>query len=146
MVSGDLDSALRHYRDADAIEPYNSKIHLLWGQVLIKAGRQSESVEHFRISAQIDPKQIDAHRALCDLLAADGKLTEALLHARRLCELTSYQGLRELMMLAEIHVGLGENVSAASVANHAIAIAKRTNPVAADEISKWLQAIPQNSK
>ncbi len=139
LVSGDLDSAINHYRDADAIEPYNSKIHLLWAQVLIKAGRQSESVEHFRISAQIDPKQIEAHRALCDLLAADGKLAEALLHARRLCELTSYQGLRELMMLAEIHVGLGETMSAASVANHAISIAKRTNPSAADEISKWLQ-------
>ncbi len=140
MVSGDLESAIEHYRDADAIEPYNSKLHLLWAQVLIKAGRKSEAVEHLRLSVQIDPKQIDAHRALCNLLSADGKLAEALVHAKRLCELTSYQGLRELMMLAEIHVGLGDTVSAASVANHAIAIAKRSNPSAAEEISKWLHA------
>ncbi len=140
LVSGDLESAIKHYRDADAIEPYNSKIHLFWGQVLIKAGRPMEAIEHLRLSATIDPKQVDAHRALCDLLTADGKLVEALAHAKRLCELTSYQGLGELMMLAEVHVGLGETVSAASVANHAIAIAKRTNPSAAAEISNWLQA------
>ncbi len=140
MVSGDLESALRHYRDADAIEPYNSKLQLLWAQVLIRAGRPSEAVEHLRLSAQINPKQIEAHQALCELLSADGKLREALVHAKRSCELTSYQGLRELMMLAEIHVGLGESLSAASVAHHAMVIAKRTNPSAAEEISKWLRA------
>ncbi len=140
LVSGDFESAIKHYRDADAIEPYNSKIQLFWGQVLIKAGRPTEAIEHLRLSATIDPKQVDAHRALCELLAADGKLAEALVHAKRLCELTSYQGLGELMMLAEVQVGLGETKSAASVAYHAIAIAQRTNPVAAEAIFKWLQA------
>ncbi len=140
LVSGDLESAIKHYRDADAIEPYNSKIQLFWGQVLIKAGRPKEAIEHLQLSATIDPKQVDAHQALSELLAADGKLPEALVHAKRLCELTRYQGLGELMMLAEINVGLGDTESAASVANHAMAIAKRTNPSAAAEISKWLQA------
>lgn len=140
LVSGDLESALKHYRDADEIEPYNSKIHLFWGQVLIKAGRSLEAIEHLRLSATIDPKQVDAHRALSELLAADGKLAEALVHAKRLCELTSYQGLPELMTMAEIHFGLGDRVSAASVANHAISISKGTNAAAAAEISKWLQA------
>ena len=140
MVSGDLETAIKNYRDADEIEPYNSKIHLFWGQVLIKAGRPLEAVEHLRLSATIDPKQVEAHRGLCELLASSGKHAEALVHGKRLCELTNYQGLRELMMLAEIHVGLGERISAVSVANHAIAIAKESNPSAADEISKWLQS------
>ena len=140
LVSGDLESAIQHYRDADAIEPYNSRIHLFWGQVLIKAGRPMEAIEHLRLSATIDPKQVDAHRALSELLAADGKLPEALVHAKRLCELTNYQGLRELMTLAEINVGLGDTETAASVATHAMAIAKRINPSAAAEISKWLKS------
>jgi tetratricopeptide (TPR) repeat protein len=140
MVSGDLESAIKHYRDADQIEPYNSKIHLFWGQVLIRAGRRLEALEHLRLSATIDPKQIEAHRGLCELLATSGNHAEALTHAKRLCELTSYQGLSELMLLAEIHVALGEPMAAASVANHAIAIAKKSNPPAADEISKWLRS------
>ena len=140
LVSGDLESAIQHYRDADAIEPYNSRIHLFWGQVLVKVGRPMEAIEHLRLSATIDPKQVDAHRALSELLAADGKLPEALVHAKRLCELTNYQGLRELMTLAEINVGLGDTETAASVATHAMAIAKRINPSAAAEISKWLKS------
>ena len=139
FVSGDLDAADKHYRTADSIEPYNSKLHLLWGQVLRKANRNSEAVEHFQMSVQIDPRQIEAHRGLCELYLADGKFREAAPHAKRLCELTRYEGLGDLMMLAEIHVGLGESEAAASVAHHAMSNARRVSAAAADEIAKWLR-------
>ena len=139
FVSGDLDAADKHYRTADSIEPYNSKLHLLWGQVLRKANRNSEAVEHFQMSVQIDPRQIEAHRGLCELYLADGKFREAAPHAKRLCELTRYESLGDLMMLAEIHVGLGESEAAASVAHHAMSNARRVNAAAADEIAKWLR-------
>ena len=139
FVSGDLDAADKHYRTADSIEPYHSKLHLLWGQVLRKANRNSEAVEHFQLSVQIDPRQIEAHRGLCELYLADGKFREAAPHAKRLCELTRYEGLGDLMMLAEIHVGLGESEAAASVAHHALSNARRVNAAAADEIAKWLR-------
>ncbi len=138
FVSGDLDAADKHYSTADSIEPYNSKLHLLWGQVLRKANRISEAMEHWNLSVQIDPRQVEAHRGLCELYLADGKFREALPHAKRLCELTRYESLGDLMMLAEIHIGLGESEAASSVGQHGLLIARRMNAAAADEIAKWL--------
>lgn len=139
FVEGRLDEAADLYRQADAIEPYNAKIHLLWGQTLLKAGRASEAIEHLRHSDQIDPRQLETLRLLSQMLAETGKASDALSYAVRMNELTYYRSLTDLKILADIHISAGDKVQAASVANHALQIARSVQPDAIAGIQQWMQ-------
>lgn len=139
FVQGRFEESVTYYEQADAIEPYNAKLHMLWANSLLKCGRESEAIDHLRASLEIDPRQQEALQALIPLLAAAGNLTDALPFAVRLNELNGYRNLDDLLLLAQIHNAARDSIQAASVAHHALKVASQVHPDAAPAIKRWLR-------
>ena len=78
--SGELEEAIRHYRQALKLSPGNAAIYFDLGNALSKQENLDEAVDHFRQALRIQPEFAEAHQSLGEALAQQGKRDEAIKH------------------------------------------------------------------
>jgi Tfp pilus assembly protein PilF len=75
---GNLDEAIKYYKKASYLEPYNSEIYLFQGISLSKLGRTNEAMQEFREALRINSYNPEAHFNLGMALAKLGRTNEAI--------------------------------------------------------------------
>jgi tetratricopeptide (TPR) repeat protein len=99
MMSGHLDEAIEHYRQAQRLEPGFPEACDNLGIALGRAGRSEEAVAIFQEALRLRPDYAEAHYNLAVVLAQMGRLPEAIDH---------YGTARQLSPNhSEVHLGLG---------------------------------------
>jgi anaphase-promoting complex subunit 3 len=61
-LDGRFEEALKHFQQADAVEPYSAKIHYQLGPALEILGRRDEAINQFTKAAEIDPNDANSIR------------------------------------------------------------------------------------
>ena len=140
LNDGNYERAAKLYEQADAIEPFNSKLNQLWGTALLKAGQVDLAVARLAVAQQSDPRNLDAIRLLVEGHLQLRNFEQAAHWAQLAAQLTEHQSLRDLMVLAECQVAQGEKLMAADVIQLALAVAAKTNPALVAEIGQWATA------
>ena len=77
-AQGKTDQALRHLREALAIQPDYAPIQTNLGVILFKQGRLDEAAAYFREAVRLEPGMAEGHLDLGVALAEQGKLEEAI--------------------------------------------------------------------
>ncbi len=75
--SGQLDRAVKEYKEAIRIEKDNSLIHLNFAVTLLKKNKIRESREELQLSAQFDPESVEPHLLLVLLNLLQGEISSA---------------------------------------------------------------------
>jgi Tfp pilus assembly protein PilF len=75
---GDLDQALKYFKKASALEPYNSQINVYLGTILSKLGRTNEAIQEFRKALRVNPTNVEARIKLGTAFAKLGRINEAI--------------------------------------------------------------------
>ena len=96
---GELEEAIKHYKEALEIKPNFVSARTSLGVVLAKNGQEDEAVEQYRMALEIDPYYGDAHYNLGVYLAEKGELAEAITEYRKVLEINPDN--------AEAHCNLG---------------------------------------
>ena len=78
--SGDVEQAIRHYRQALRLDPRNASTHNSLGTCFLRQGKSDEAIHHFREALRIRPDHAQAHNNLGLALARQDKLDEAIIH------------------------------------------------------------------
>ena len=81
--SGDVDSALKLFKEATLISPKNAMTHFNFGRALDDAGRPDEAKESYHLSLRIDPNRVDVHINLGSLLIDTGDFDGAANHLEK---------------------------------------------------------------
>ena len=75
---GGLDQAIKYFKKASSLEPYNSEINVYLGVSLSKLGRTNEAIKEFRKALQVNPAHAEAHINLGTAFAKLGRISEAM--------------------------------------------------------------------
>jgi tetratricopeptide (TPR) repeat protein len=134
----DFFRAAEYYEQADAIEPYSSKINLLWGLSLARQGRDDDAIKRLEVAIKSDPQNLDALRELVDIKMRLSDFKAAAEIAEQAARLTQHRSVRELMVLAQCHVALNDKAIASELAALAIR-ATQNNPAEIAKIKQWCQ-------
>jgi tetratricopeptide (TPR) repeat protein len=121
-LDGRFADAIETFRRADAIEPFDLKIHYNWGLAYVRAGRFAEAVEKFRIARTIDPSDAGIHDGMVAALRGLGKNTEALDYAKRAARLTNYENAYLLESLGDSYGDTGDAARAREAYRRALAL------------------------
>jgi Flp pilus assembly protein TadD len=78
-----LDQAIRHYRQALAIQPSYAQAHNNLGMALDEQGNFDEAIQHYRQALRIKPNYAQAHNNLGITLDNQGKSDEAIEHYKQ---------------------------------------------------------------
>ncbi|MEX2559468.1 MAG: tetratricopeptide repeat protein [Pirellulales bacterium] len=127
-LDGRNTEAIEAYRLAGEIEPFSAKINVNMGLALGALNRMPEAAERFREALVIDPNNVEALQRLAMALNQQGRPEEALPHVLRAAELTRYQRLETLSILANSYAGVGDFDKAAATAQKALVVAEKNNP------------------
>jgi Tfp pilus assembly protein PilF len=79
---GDLETAMKHYREALQIQPDYAEAHNNLGVALASRGRLDEAIKHYRQAVRINPAYANAHYNLGNVLTSRNDLDEAIRHYR----------------------------------------------------------------
>jgi tetratricopeptide (TPR) repeat protein len=126
--------AIRQYRLADEVEPYNAKIHYQMGLAFAQQGDLSSAVDNLRQSLAIEPNQVAGIVALSRALIGQGQTEEGYEFAQRAVQRTGAQDADSLLALAYASAAVGRLVEAEGAARQALALTTSTNPGMAAEI------------
>jgi tetratricopeptide (TPR) repeat protein len=140
MLDKDYARAAELYRQADRLEPFNSKIQSLWGEALARAGNFPESIVHYKESLRINPRQTDALRGLTIAYSETNEFASAIVPAKQLVQLTNYQDVGNLMTLADLHLKLGQVEEVRKLVIHALDVSRKSAPQFESEIREWSRA------
>lgn len=77
---GEVDSAVRHYKESLRIFPFFSLAHANLGNALRGQGKVNEAIVHYQEALKARPKDEVAHHNLGIALAMKGQLKEAIFH------------------------------------------------------------------
>jgi protein O-mannosyl-transferase len=77
---GDINGAIRSYREALNIKPTYSKSYINLGVALAEQKDTQGALENYTKAIQLEPNNADAHTSLGSLLAGIGKMDEAKMH------------------------------------------------------------------
>ncbi|MDX1928585.1 MAG: tetratricopeptide repeat protein [Pirellulaceae bacterium] len=138
FLDSDFKRAAEYYEQADAIEPFSSKINFLWGSSLARLGRDQDAQQRLQIAIKSDPKNLDAMRELIDVSLRLNEFQAAAEVAEQAVRLTQHRSLRELMVLAQCHVNLNDKPLAGEIVALAIQAAQG-NPADIAKITQWCQ-------
>ncbi|MCA1633434.1 MAG: tetratricopeptide repeat protein [Acidobacteria bacterium] len=86
-AAGQLDEAVARLREANTIDPANTRAHRLLGEVLLESGARREALEEFRAVTRNDPNDFTAWRLLASAQFAEGLHHDAAESYRRLIAL-----------------------------------------------------------
>ncbi len=140
MLDKDYPRAAELYRQADLLEPFNSKIQSLWGEALARAGNFPEAIAHYRESLRINPRQTDALRGLIIAYSETNQFASAIVPAKQLVQLTNYQDVGNLMTLADLHLKLGQDEDVRKLVAHALELSRKSAPQFEAVIREWVRA------
>ncbi len=87
LASGQMDEALARLREANAIDPANTRAHRRLGEIYLESGARGEAIEEFRAVTQNDPNDFTAWRQLASAQFAEGLSRDAAESYRRLIAL-----------------------------------------------------------
>lgn len=137
-LDSDFSKAANYYQQADAIEPFSTKINHLWGASLARIGRFAEADERLQVSLKSDPKNLDAMRELIQVKLLLSELPAAAEWAEQAARLTAHRSVRELMVLAHCQNALDRKTLAADVVQLALSVTGN-NPAETAKIKQWCQ-------
>lgn len=138
-LEGRNEEALKYFRSADEIEPFNATINLRLGLVLSKLEQFDGARQHFEKTLVIDPKNIEACQNLVSVLRRLGKAGDAVNYARRAAQLTDYNQLQVLVELSETYAEAGQFTEAADITVTAIKLAESSKSHQAAALRKRLE-------
>jgi tetratricopeptide (TPR) repeat protein len=78
--NGDVDGAIRNYRDGLRISPFNPKAYVNLGEALVEHKEPASAIENYLNALKIDPQNAGAHTGLATVLAGMGNTDEAIRH------------------------------------------------------------------
>jgi tetratricopeptide (TPR) repeat protein len=87
LAQGDMDAAAARLREANALDPSNTRAHKRLGELLLAGGARREAIEEFRAAARNAPEDFDAWRQLASAQFAEGLYADAAESYRRLVAL-----------------------------------------------------------
>jgi tetratricopeptide (TPR) repeat protein len=87
LASGDMDGAVARLREANSLDPSNTRAHRRLGEILLDRGARPEAIAEFRAVVQNSPDDFTAWRALAAAQFAEGMHQEAAESYRRLVAL-----------------------------------------------------------
>jgi tetratricopeptide (TPR) repeat protein len=87
LASGQMDEAVARLREANAIDPANTRAHRRLGEIYLESGARREAIEEFRAVTQNDPNDFTAWRQLASAQFAEGLQRDAAESYRRLIAL-----------------------------------------------------------
>jgi tetratricopeptide (TPR) repeat protein len=83
LAQGNMDAAVQSLRDANALDPANSRAHRRLGELLLAAGARREAIEELRAAARNAPDDFNAWRQLAMAQFAEGLYRDAAESYRR---------------------------------------------------------------
>jgi tetratricopeptide (TPR) repeat protein len=137
--------AIPLYRRALALRPDYAKAHYNLGVTYWKLERLEAAEHHLRKAIEYDGNYVKAYDRLAWLLATwpDAKVRngpEALILARRACELGQYKRARHIVTLAAAQAEAGHFEQAIQTAERALALVPKQNGPAAEYIRAIIQS------
>ena len=135
---GASDAAIRHFREAAALEPTYGPVPFNLGLSLLDAGRAVDAVEAFRAAVRLRPADSYFYSGLARALRQAGRLDEAEAELRRALQLAPDN--------AEAHQLLGLTLQArgetAAALEHLNRVRRRSGRVVSDP---WLLAVQRHA-
>lgn len=89
LAAGDMAGALSLLREANALDPGNTRAHRRLGELLLSTNARREAIEEFRALARNAPYDFDAWRLLASAQFAEGLYHDAAESYRRAVNLTA---------------------------------------------------------
>jgi len=132
---GRTEEAIERYREALRLNPDFANAHYHLGLALFKAGKIEEAVEHYRRVLKLMPNDVDVLNDLAWLLATrepahGGDPVQAMLLARRACELSGRENAQCLDTLAAACAAAGRYAEAVTSAQRALKLAEAARQTA----------------
>ena len=87
LASGRTDEALARLREANELDPANTRAHRRLGEIYLESGARREAIEEFRAVTRNDPNDFSAWRQLASAQFAEGLHRDAAESYRRLIAL-----------------------------------------------------------
>ena len=142
-LDGNSSEALKHYRAAQAIEPWSERIEHMIGQCLMKLSRWDEAAETFVRALTIDPHHAESVASLRGILRERLSPEIALPLAIAAVKTTSGQDAGLLLTLGEIYGDAGQIRDSRQTLEVARKIAKEHASNLRPQIEKAIKEIPQ---
>ena len=92
LAAGDMEGALNRLREANALDPGNTRAHRRLGELLLSTGARLEAIEAFRALARNAPYDFGAWRLLASAQFAEGLYDDAVESYRRVLNLNAPGG------------------------------------------------------
>ena len=148
---GMLDEAIAHYRKAVQLQEDYTKAHNNLGRALEVQGKFSEALEHFRNAAYLNPNWPEPLVEMAKILAVHPDpnlrdINQAIGLAARASELTEYQDIAVLEVLASTYAAGRQFDQAAKTAETALKIASDANDDESTERIRKQVQFYQNQK
>ncbi|HEX8150687.1 MAG TPA: tetratricopeptide repeat protein [Pyrinomonadaceae bacterium] len=89
LASGDMEGALNRLREANGLDPGNTRAHRRLGELLLSTGARREAIEEFRAVARNAPYDFNAWRVLASAQHAEGLYDDAVESYRRVLNLNA---------------------------------------------------------
>jgi tetratricopeptide (TPR) repeat protein len=89
LAAGDMEGALARLREANALDPGNTRAHRRLGELLLSKGERREAIEAFRALARNAPYDFGAWRLLASAQFAEGLYDDAVESYRRVLNLNA---------------------------------------------------------
>jgi tetratricopeptide (TPR) repeat protein len=89
LAAGDMEGALGRLREANALDPGNTRAHRRLGELLLSSGARREAIEEFRAVARNAPYDFNAWRVLASAQFAEGLYDDAVESYRRVLSLNA---------------------------------------------------------
>jgi tetratricopeptide (TPR) repeat protein len=96
---GQLDEAIREYREALRLNPYYALGHYNLGNALLQKGQVDEAIQHYQESIRLQPMNVDTYNNLGLALCKQGQVDEAIRQFQ--------QAIRLKPDDADVHYNLG---------------------------------------
>jgi protein O-mannosyl-transferase len=87
IKSGDLDGAIKHFREALKLEPENMNAHVSMGMALAYKQDYEQAISHFRRAITINPSIPEIYNSLAVALTYTGKTDEAMMQLKKALEI-----------------------------------------------------------
>jgi len=135
------EEAVGLYRRAEAIEPFDPKLHYHWGLALLRLGRWAEAEGHFRRAVEADPNHAGALQGLAHALRQQGRPADAVRAAWRAARRTDFAVADVLVTLADAYADAGRPAEAAAAATTAIDAADAAQSRLAFDVRQRLEQL-----
>ncbi|HEX7314184.1 MAG TPA: tetratricopeptide repeat protein [Pyrinomonadaceae bacterium] len=89
LASGDMEGALARLREANALDPNNTRAHRRLGELLLSKGARREAIDAFRALSRNAPYDFNAWRLLASAQFAEGLYDDAVESYRRVLNLSA---------------------------------------------------------